>query len=320
MSLHVIKRVLVEESSALLAVSQSLGDEFGTAVDWILGCKGRVVTCGLGKSGHIAAKAAATFASTGTPSFFLHAAEAVHGDLGMVTDRDIVLAYTYSGESDEIVRLFPSFRSIGARTVTMTGRPASSAAQGSNLVLNVEVSREACPINLAPTTSTTVMLAVSDALAVAVMEARGFDADDFARFHPAGALGKRLTLTVGDVMRKGEDLAVVQRGSKVSEVLAVISRAGAGGACVVDDTGAIVGFISDGDVRRWLVSGHSVAEGTALDLMSTGGPTIEPGMLAIEALEVFQNYERKIGEMPVVEGGKVTGILVLKDLLRSGIV
>lgn len=315
-----ISRVLREEAEALLVKADSIETEFALMVEWILGCRGRLVTCGIGKSGHIAAKAAATFASTGTPSFFLHAAEAVHGDLGMVTPHDVVLAYSYSGETDEVVRLFPSFRAIGARSAVMTGRPGSSAGRAADLVLNVSVASEACPNNLAPTTSTTLMLAMSDALAVAAMEVRGFGSEDFAKFHPAGALGKRLLLTVQDVMRSGEDLALVPPEMPVAELMRAITTAGAGGACVVDPSGVLIGFVSDGDLRRWVVAGHPVGSGTARELMSSGGPSCEPGMLAIDALEAFQNYPKKIGEMPVVSGGQVVGLLVLKDLLRSGIV
>jgi arabinose-5-phosphate isomerase len=315
-----ISRVLKEEADALIAKSGAVEREYALMLEWILGCRGRLVTCGIGKSGHIAAKAAATFASTGTPSFFLHAAEAVHGDLGMVTEHDVVLAYTYSGETDEVVRLFPSFRAIGARSAVMTGRPTSSAARAADLVLNVGVEKEACPNNLAPTTSTTLMLAMSDALAVAVMEERQFGSEDFAKFHPAGALGKRLLLTVQDVMRQGEDLASVGVDSSLVDVMRAITSAGAGGACVIGSSGELLGFVSDGDLRRWIVDGHSVTAGTARDLMSSGGPVCEPGLLAIDAFEAFQNYPKKIGEMPVVSDGRVVGLLVLKDLLRSGIV
>lgn len=315
-----LRRVLAEEAAAILALADRLDPAYDTLIDWILACEGRVVTCGIGKSGHIAAKTAATFASTGTPSFFLHAAEAVHGDLGMVTAGDIVMAYSYSGETDEVVRLFPSFRKIGAKTVIVTGRPESSAGRSADLVINVAVDREACPNNLAPTTSTTVMLAASDAIAVAAMERRAFTREDFAQFHPAGALGKRLLLTVGDVMRSGDDAPVVAPETPIAELLKVITQAGAGGACVVDPSGGLLGFVSDGDLRRWIVGGHSVHEGTAADLMSTGGATTSPDLLAFEALEFFQNYPRKIGEMPVLEDGRVVGLLMLKDLLRVGLV
>lgn len=325
-----LARVLQQEAQAILALAERIQNEpdsttgpkhpFQTAVEWIQTCPGRLVTCGIGKSGHIAAKAAATFASTGTPSFFLHAAEAVHGDLGMVTNQDVVLAYSYSGETDEVVRLFPSFRATGAKSIALTGRPGSSAARAADLVLDVHVDREACPNNLAPTTSTTVMLAASDALAVAVMERRQFSSEDFARYHPAGTLGKRLLLTVADVMRAGDDCPRVPPDTPLPELLQAITRAGAGGACVVSPQNQLLGFVSDGDLRRWIVLGKSALEGNAADLMSTGGPTCEPELLAIDALEAFQTYPRKIGEMPVVQNGEVVGLLMLKDLLRSGIV
>ncbi|MDI9634768.1 KpsF/GutQ family sugar-phosphate isomerase [Kamptonema cortianum] len=315
-----LKRVLQEEAEALIDLAHRLDAGHEEIVSWILGCEGRVVTCGVGKSGHIAQKTAATFASTGTPSLFLHAAEAVHGDLGMVTKNDVVLAYSYSGETDEVVRLFASFRQIGAKTAVVTGRPQSSAGRAADLVIDVSVNKEACPNNLAPTTSTTAMLAMSDAIAVAVMESRGFSPEDFAKFHPAGALGKRLLLTVRDLMRTGEDLAVVRPDSSVEEVMRAITKAGAGGACVVNESGELLGFVSDGDLRRWVVGGHPVSEGTAADLMSQGGPTLEPGLLAVDAFEAFQNYPVKIGEFPIVEDSKLVGLLVLKDLLRSGIV
>lgn len=319
-SLKMFQQVLLQEAKAVESLALRNHQELEQGIGWILACEGRVVTCGIGKSGHIAEKAAATFASTGTPSFFLHAAEAVHGDLGMVTRPDIVMAYTFSGETDEIVRLFPSFRQTGAKTILLTGRPESSAGRASDLVLDLSIEKEACPHNLAPTTSTTVMLAVSDGIAVEVMDRRNFTGEDFAKFHPAGSLGKRLILSVRDIMRQGEDLALVEPHVPVLDVMKSITRAGAGCACVVRADGSLVGFISDGDLRRWFVSGRSAMEGTASDLMSEGGPTVDPDLLAFDALESIQNYPRKIGELPVVEGGRVVGLLVLKDLLRSGIV
>lgn len=320
MSLDTLRRVLAEEAEAVARLAERLDGTFIQAVDLIEKCDGRVITCGVGKSGHVARKTAGTLASTGTPALFLHAAEAVHGDLGMVTDRDIVLLYTYSGETDEIVRLFPSFKNLGARTVLLTGRPESSAGRLADLVLNVHVEREACPNNLAPTTSTTVMMALSDALAVAVMERRQFGKGDFAVFHPSGALGKRLTMRVSDVMRQGADLALVPREMPIVDVMHAITKAGAGGACVVDDSKSLLGFISDGDIRRHFENSEDPRSAKAGDLMSTKPATIEPDLLAFEALEVFQNYPRKIGEMPVVGEGKVVGLLMVKDLLRSGIV
>lgn len=320
MSVESGRRVLLAEADALQALAEALGESFERAVDWFFECEGRVITCGLGKSGHIARKTAGTLSSTGTPSLFLHAAEAVHGDLGMVTARDIVLLYTHSGETDELIRLFPSLRAIGARTVLMTGRPESSAGRLSDLVLCTHVSEEACPNNLAPTTSTTAMLALSDALAVAVMERRSFGREEFARFHPSGALGKRLLLRVTDVMRTGPDLALAASSDQVLDVMRRITQAGAGAAIVVDDQGGLEGVISDGDLRRHFLSAEQPLAAQAGDLMTRNPKRIEADLLAAEALEVFQNLSMKIGEMPVVDAGRVVGLLALKDLLRSGIV
>ena len=314
------KRVLQEESHALMHAADALGENFELAVQWIINCKGRVVCCGVGKSGHIANKTAATLASTGTPSFFLHAAEAVHGDLGMVTEDDVVISYSHSGETDEIVRLFPSFKATGAKTIVVTGRPGSTAAKLSDLVLDTGVTQEACPNNLAPTTSTTVMIALSDALAIAVMEERGFGKEDFARFHPAGALGKRLLLRVEDVMKPRSDIAAVSEHDPVLVVMKAIANAGVGAACVLDNQDGLVGFVTEGDMRRHLLTAPIRIEAEAKEYMTLSPATIEPDLLAIDALEVFQNFPVKIGEMPVVSDGKVVGLLMLKDLLRSGIV
>jgi arabinose-5-phosphate isomerase len=314
------RRVLLHEAQALQVMSDRLGDAFVQAADMILQCKGRVVTCGLGKSGHVARKVAGTLSSTGTPSLFLHAAEAVHGDLGMVTADDVVLLYTHSGETDEIVRLFPSIRAIQAKTILITGRENSSCAREADLILCTFVTDEACSNNLAPTTSTTAMLALSDALAIAVMEERGFTQEDFARFHPSGTLGRRLLLRVSDVMRPLSETAVVPPNASYLEVSRAITQAGVGAACVVDSDQHLLGFISDGDLRRHLqLSGGNLNE-IASELMTSGVAVIEPSLLAIEALEVFQNLPKKVGEMPVVYYGRLEGLLMLKDLVRSGIV
>lgn len=313
-------RVLRQEADALIALADRLDSRFDEAVDWITECKGRVVTCGVGKSGHIARKAAGTLSSTGTPSLFLHAAEAVHGDLGMVTAGDVVTMYSHSGETDELVALYAPIRAIGARTILVTGRPESTCARESDLVLPTHVREEACPNDLAPTTSTTAMLALSDAIAIAVMERRGFGKEEFAKFHPSGALGKRLLLRVADVMRPLDEIAVVGPDAKFLEVSQAITNAGVGAACVVDRSGAMIGFISDGDLRRHLQASGGNLEERASELMTQGVNLIEPELLAVEALEIFQNLPRKIGEMPVVRSGELLGLLMLKDLVRSGIV
>ncbi|MBS1716481.1 MAG: KpsF/GutQ family sugar-phosphate isomerase [Armatimonadetes bacterium] len=320
MSLNRAREVLKQEAEAVLRLCERLDGNFETAVGWIHSCKGRVITCGIGKSGHIARKTAGTLSSTGTPSLFLHAAEAMHGDLGAVTGADILIAYSQSGETDEVVRLFPSFRAAGAKTILISGKEDSSAGRLADLVLPTYVTEEACGLNLAPTTSTVVMLALSDALALSVMERRGFSKEDFARFHPSGALGKRLLLSVSDVMRPLDEIAVVKRDTPVVELMHAISKAGVGAACVVEN-GDLVGLISDGDLRRHFLSSKSPLEGTAADLMTTSPSTISSEMMAVEALEVFQNLSKRIGEMPVVgKDQKLVGLVMLKDLLRSGIV
>lgn len=313
-----IRRVLREEAEALTRVAERDDAEYVQAVELFLKCPGRVITCGLGKSGHVARKTAATLASTGTPSLFLHAAEAVHGDLGMVTGQDVVLVYSYSGET-EVVQLMPSFKKAGASTVAMTGRVQSTLAKQADLVLDVSVEKEACMHNLAPTTSTTLMMAVSDALAVAVMEARGFTREDFARYHPAGALGKRLTLTVRDVMRQGDDLPLVELQAPLAKCLEVVGQKGAGGAVVVDSQGKLHGYFTDGDLRRWILKGGDL-EAEAGRVATPSPMTVEPEILAMEALEIFENSPLKIGELPVVEGNRVVGLLVLKDLVRAGLI
>lgn len=319
MSKEVIADVLKQEANAILGLADRLDESFVLAVDWILACQGRVVTCGIGKSGRIAEKMSATLASTGTPSLFLHAAEAVHGDLGMVTEDDVVLAYSYGGETDELVRLFPAFKAQGAKSILMTGRPDSSAGRMADLVLNVAVDSEACPNNLAPTTSTTVMLAVSDALAVATMQKRGFTADDFAKYHPSGALGKRLLLKVSDVMRGVGDIAVIAESDSALTVIREMTQTHVGAACVCEGS-LLTGLISESDLRRNLLESSEPLATPASAMMNRSPATLEPDLLAIEALEVFQNFPVKIGEMPVVVDGKLVGLLILKDLLRSGIV
>jgi arabinose-5-phosphate isomerase len=317
MSQEAGRRVLRQEAAAVLACADLLDEAFALVVDALLECRGRVITCGVGKSGHIARKTAGTLSSTGTPSLFLHAGEAVHGDLGMATADDVVLMYSHSGETDELVRLFPSLKAIGARTILITGRPDSSAGRQASIVLDTHVQDEACSNNLAPTTSTTVMLALSDALAIAVMERRGFTHADFAKFHPSGTLGKRLLLTVGDVMRPAKETAIATSEMPILEVMRAITQSGVGAACVVEgDT--LLGIITEGDLRRHIIA--SGLSAIASEFMTPDPSTIGPDLLAIEALEVFQNLPKSIGELPVIDHGRFVGLLTLKDLLRAGIV
>ena len=320
MDLQSARIALEQEANAILVAAGRLQEQHATAIQWIYKCKGRVVTCGVGKSGHIARKTAGTLSSTGTPSLFLHASEAVHGDLGMVTANDIVLMYSHSGETDELVKLFTPIRAIGARTILITGRPESTCGRLADLAVTTFVTEEACPNNLAPTTSTTVMLALSDAIAISVMNLRKFSPEDFAKFHPSGSLGKRLLLRVGEVMRKGADMAVVQPATPAIDVMHAITKAGAGVACVATTEGALLGIVTDGDLRRHFIQSPTPFEAIASEIMTPNPATIEPTMAAIDALEYLQNLEKKLGELPVVEDGLLVGVLVLKDLLRSGII
>lgn len=318
--LESMRKTLNQESDAIQKLAQRLDSSFEKAANWMLECDGRVITSGIGKAGDIAKKASSTLSSTGTPSFFLHPADAVHGDLGMVTSKDIVVLYTNSGETEEILRLFPPLREIGSKSILITGRPNSTAAKHADLTLDSSVEREACPHDLAPTTSTTVMLALSDALALAVMEARQFSKSDYALYHPSGALGRRLLMRVRDAMRKGEEVAFVEPDTPFLEVLKRITRAGTGAAIVKTADDLLAGLITDGDVRRRLETvGQEAFAFTAKELMTEHPSTLEADALAVEALELFESIPAKIGEIPVLENGKVVGLVMLKDLVRLGL-
>lgn len=319
--IEVAREVLHIEAQSILRLVDRLDERFEKAVQMILSCKGRVVTTGMGKSGAIARKVSATFASTGTPAFFLHPAEGVHGDLGMVTADDVVLALSTSGETDELLAILPALKRIGVRLIAMVGRVESTLAQAADVVLDVSVEREACPYNLAPTASTTAMLAMGDALAISVMQERRFTPEDFAVFHPAGTLGRRLLLRVHDVMRTGDSVAIVHQGQPLRDVLFAITRANAGAACIVDDRGVLVGIITDGDIRRHLLRDVANLDRPAEALMTRTPHVVRGNPLAVEALHLFESLPQKIGEMPVLdEEGKPVGMLMLKDLLRTGIV
>lgn len=315
------KTVLLEEARAIAALAERLDDDFVRAAELLLECRGRVITTGVGKAGAVARKLAATLSSTGTPALFLHPAEGVHGDLGVVTAEDVVVALSYSGESDEVLRLLPSLRRICARVIAFTGNPASTLGAAAQIVLNVSVASEACPLGLAPTSSTAAMLALGDALALAVMEARGFTREDFARTHPAGALGRRLTLRVSDVMRTGTQMAVVTPDRLLRDAMFAISDAGAGAALVVDEDGRLCGIITDGDIRRAILKDERSLSGPVREVMKAHPFVIEGNPLAAEALELFEEHPVKIGEAPVLDAeGRPVGIVMLKDLVRAGIV
>ncbi|CUU35165.1 MAG: KpsF/GutQ family sugar-phosphate isomerase [Armatimonadetes bacterium] len=317
----VAQEVLRIEAQAVEALAERIDESFERAVQVLLACSGRLVVSGVGKSGAIARKLAGTFSSTGTPALFLHPTEAAHGDLGTVTAQDVALLLSYSGESDELVALCPALKRLQVFTIAMTGRPDSTLGRMADLVLDVAVEREACPHNLAPTASTTAMLAMGDALALATMVARGFTPDDFALNHPAGALGRRLLLRAHDVMRTGEALAIVPQDAPLRDALFAITRAGAGAACVVDENGVMVGLVTDGDIRRRLLQDERALSQPVHEAMNRHFYRLQGNPLAIEVLEKFQSLPVKIGDMPVLdETGRPIGMIALKDLLRIGIV
>ena len=314
------RRVFETERDGLRAVAARVDGAFSDACQRILGCTGRVVCTGMGKSGHIARKIAATLASTGTPAFYVHPGEAAHGDIGMVTDADIVLALSYSGESDEILLLLPALKRQGNLVIAMTGRPESSLAREADLHLDVSVPAEACPLSLAPTSSTTASLAMGDALAVALLEARGFTADDFARSHPAGALGRRLLLRITDVMHAGDEVPRVRPDASISEALVEITRKRLGMTAVADDAGHLLGLYTDGDLRRSLDDDHVDLRNTRIDVVMTRSPrTIGADALAVEAAQLMETH--KINALLVVDDGqRLVGALNIHDLLRARVV
>ena len=314
------RRVFAVEAEGLAAVADRIDGAFSAACKAILASRGRVVCCGMGKSGHVARKIAATLASTGTPAFYVHPGEAAHGDLGMVTDADIVLALSYSGESDEVLLLLPALKRQGNTVIAMTGRPASTLAREGDIHLDVSVPAEACPLALAPTSSTTASLAMGDALAVALLEARGFTADDFARSHPAGALGRRLLLHITDVMHAGDDVPKVGPDASVSEALVEMSRKRLGMTAVVDADDRLLGLYTDGDLRRSLDDEHVDLRGTRIEAVMTRVPrTIDADALAVEAAQLMETH--KINALLVVDGERrVVGALNIHDLLRARVV
>ncbi|MBN8800386.1 MAG: D-arabinose 5-phosphate isomerase [Lysobacteraceae bacterium SCN 69-123] len=313
------RRVFEIERAELDRVGGRIGTEFAAACRLILGSRGRVVATGMGKSGHIARKIAATLASTGTPAFYVHPGEAGHGDLGMITADDVVLALSYSGESDEVLMLLPVLKRQGNPLIAMTGRPQSSLASAADIHLDVNVDHEACPLALAPTSSTTTSLAMGDALAVALLDARGFTADDFARSHPAGSLGRRLLLHITDVMHGGADLPSVREDASLSEALMEMSRKRLGMTAVVDAGGRLVGLFTDGDLRRALDTDLDVRTAGIAQVMTRAPRTIGADQLAVEAARMLEQY--KINGLIVVDGeGRAVGALNIHDLLRAKVV
>ena len=313
------RAVLRNEAEALRRLVPKLDRRFVKAVELLLECKGRVVVTGMGKAGIIAQKLSATLASTGTPSYWLHPAEAIHGDMGRIRKADVVIAFSNSGETEELTRLLPIILRIGAPVIAFTGKTASTLGRHSDVTLDVGVAREACTLNLAPTSSTTAMLAMGDALAVVVAEQKGFRERDFALLHPGGQLGRRLLLRVADLMRTGAANPVVRRTRRVRDVLLAITGARAGCASVVDERGRLVGIFTDGDLRRHIDSSVDLAGRAVGEVMTARPKTIEPDRLAEEALRVLREY--KIAELVVVDRrGRPVGLLDVQDLLKAGFV
>jgi arabinose-5-phosphate isomerase len=312
------RRVLATEAEAVAALEHRLGEPFAEACRLILRCEGRVVVTGMGKSGHVGSKIAATLASTGTPSFFLHPAEAIHGDIGMITTKDVVLALSNSGETDELLTILPVIKRLDVPLVAFTGKAGSTLARYATVTLDVSVPAEACPLNLAPTASTTATLAMGDALAVAVLEARGFTEEDFARSHPGGSLGRRLLLHVDEVMRTGDDLPAVGPDTPLSAGLLEMSRKGLGMTTIVDEARRVAGVFTDGDLRRALDKLVDVHATRMRDVMTANPKMARPRMLAAEAVHLMETY--RITALPVVDDdGTLVGALNVHDLLRAGV-
>ena len=317
--LDLARRVLEIEADAVRALADRLGDAFTQAVGLILASRGRVIVSGVGKSGHIGRKFAATLASTGTPAYFVHAAEAAHGDLGMITADDVLIALSYSGSGEELLKIVPLIKRQGARLIALTGNPDSPLAREADVHLDGAVREEACPLNLAPTASTTAALALTDALAVALLDARGFGADDFARSHPGGALGRRLLTHVSDVMRSGAAVPRVAEGALLADALMEMTRAGMGMTAIVGDDGRIVGIYTDGDLRRSLASGCDFGTARVADVMSRGPRTIAPEALAVQAAEMMERL--RISQLLVADpAGRLVGALNHHDLMLAKVI
>jgi arabinose-5-phosphate isomerase len=320
--LALARKVLQTEAAAILALVDRLDDRFEQAVRLLLDCRGRVVVTGMGKSGLICRKIAATLSSTGTPAFFLHPAEAIHGDLGVLQSDDVILALSYSGETDELLRLLETIKRLGARLITITGVTQSTLGKAADVALDCHVSEEACPLNLVPTASTTAALALGDALAMTLLVARGFRPEDFANLHPGGKLNERMSLLgkrlmrANQLMASGEDAPIVRTGAEMREVIHEISRKKLGMSCVVDDAGRLVGIITDGDLRRHMADTPNLLASRAEAVMTRHPVTIGAETLAVEVLNTLER--RKITAVVVVDGDqKVLGVVHLHDLWRT---
>ncbi|MEC7875804.1 MAG: KpsF/GutQ family sugar-phosphate isomerase [Pseudomonadota bacterium] len=313
------KAVIETEQVALSALAKRIDNKFVDACNVILDCSGRVVVTGMGKSGHIANKIAATLASTGTPSFFVHPGEASHGDLGMITPNDVVIALSNSGETDEIVALLPVIKRLNTPLITLTGNPDSTLAKTSNINIDVSIKKEACPLGLAPTSSTTAALAMGDAIAIALLEVRGFSEDDFALSHPGGTLGRRLLLRVDDIMHTGEDIPKFNENATLGEALIEMSKKGLGVTSIVNNDGTVLGVFTDGDLRRTLDSGVNFKSCHVKDVMTKNGKEIPANSLAASALALMETH--RINALVVIdEENKLVGMLNMHDLLRARVI
>jgi arabinose-5-phosphate isomerase len=314
------RSVLAIEAQAVSDLRDRLGQEFLDAHRLILGTRGRVVVTGMGKSGHVARKIASTLASTGTPAFFMHPGEASHGDLGMITADDVVVAISNSGESDEILRVLPVIKRRGAKVIAITGRPDSTLATESDVHLDAAVEKEACPLNLAPTASTTAVLALGDALAVALLDARGFKSDDFARHHPAGVLGRRLLVHVSDIMRKGERVPRSAPDDLLPEAIVEMSRKLIGMTCIVDGDDRLLGIFTDGDLRRTLEKHDNIRNVRVRDVMTPDPKAIAPDRLAAEAAQILEKQSLGGRLVVLAPDGRLLGAVTFHDLLAAGVV
>ncbi len=315
-ALDLAREVLKIEAAAVLALTHSIDASFMHALNIILSCKGRVIVSGMGKSGHIARKIAATFSSTGTPAYFVHPAEASHGDLGMIAAQDVFVALSYSGESQELLTIVPIIKRQGARLISLTGNARSSLAEVADAHLNIAVEKEACPLGLAPTASTTAALALGDALAVALLDANGFGEDDFARSHPGGSLGRRLLTHVRDIMHTGSEIPAVNKNATLAEAVLEISRKGLGMTAIVDDAERVMGIYTDGDLRRTFEKRIDFTVTAISAVMSRSPRSIMPSALAAEAVQIMEQHN--ISQMLVVDAdNKLVGALNMHDLLRA---
>lgn len=322
-ALKLAAETLEIEIAALDSLKNRLADEdaehFEGAAAMLLACTGRIVVSGIGKSGHVARKIAATFSSTGAPAMFVHPAEALHGDLGMITPHDVFIAISYSGEATELMSICPLIKRMGAKMIAMTGKPYSGLAQLADVHLSIYVEKEACPLNLAPTASTITTMALGDALAVAVLDARGFREDDFARSHPGGALGRRLLTLVSDIMRSGHDIPIVKADTPLQEALFEITRKGIAMTSVVDENGRAIGVFTDGDLRRLLEKVQDFSKISISEVMSKNPRTIGPKQLAVEAISIMEQY--RINQLLVADtDGKLIGALHIHDLTQAKVI